>query len=353
MGMTRLDRGLVKRWLSIRSVPSSVVVLTAVASYGGVILGLLQAWPLWGIALATLLPWIPLFTAEMVWTYRHYHWLALFYVLVATQGGHFLEHVVQMVQIHVLGLSGLAARGVFGALDIEWVHFIWNSWVLTAVLLLLYRFRSNAWLWATGILAGWHELEHVVIMAGYLRTHMPGGPGLLARGGLVGGGLPLTRPDLHFLYNLIETTPLVIAFVYQLIDTYDEWVKRAFPHLSDQMLIETTAHLQPLRFAAGEAIIRQGEAPDRLYIITSGDAVVTQSDHAGHQVPIATLSAGQFFGEIGLLSMSPRTASVTAKTPLEILALDRATFQRLVANSEATAEEIAQVARSRLSHATR
>ncbi len=343
-----MERVLIKRWFSIRSVPTHIVVLTAVASYAGLVIGFLQAWPLWGVVLAALLPWIPLFTAEMVWTYRHYHWLALFYVLVVTQGGHFLEHVVQMVQIHVLGLSGPAARGVFGALDIEWVHFLWNTWVLIAVLLLVYRFRRNAWLWATVVLAGWHELEHLVIMAGYLRTHVAGGPGLLSKGGLVAGGLPLTRADLHFFYNLIETTPLVIAFVYQLKHTYNAWVKRAFPHLSDQILIETTAKLQTLRFAPDQEIIRQDDIPDRFFIITKGDVVVTRRDETGGEVQLATLSAGQFFGEIGLLSMTRRTASVRARTPVEALALDRATFHRLVIDSEATAEDIAQIARHRI-----
>lgn len=347
-----IDRALLKRWFAIRSVPSHIIVLTAVASYGGLMLGLLQGWPLWAIVLAALVVWIPIFTTETVWMYRHYHWLALFSVLVITQGGHLLEHVAQMVQIHVLGLSGPAARGVFGALDIEWVHFVWNTWVLVAVLLLLSCFRGNRWLWVTLVLAGWHELEHLVIIVGYLRTHVPSGPGLLAKGGLVGGGLPLTRPDLHFLYNLIETTPLVIAFVYQLRRTYDEWVKQAFPHLSDQMLIETTAHLQPLRFAVGQEIIRQGDMPDRFYVITKGDVVVTRRDETDRVVHLATLSAGQFFGEIGLLSMTARTASVHAKTPVEALALDRVTFQELVANSEATAQGLTQVARRRLTQAT-
>jgi hypothetical protein len=50
----------------------------------------------------------------------------------------------------------------------------------------------------------------------YLTTGLVGTPGLLARGGLVGGGLPVGRADLHFLYNLIETVPLWIAFVDQL-----------------------------------------------------------------------------------------------------------------------------------------
>lgn len=35
---------------------------------------------------------------------------------------------------------------------------------------------------------------------------------MLATGGRIGGGLPLSRPDLHFLYNVVETEPLFIAF---------------------------------------------------------------------------------------------------------------------------------------------
>jgi hypothetical protein len=54
-------------------------------------------------------------------------------VLVVTQTGHVFEHVAQMVQIHVLGLTGGSARGVFGALDIEWVHFIFNTWVIVLI----------------------------------------------------------------------------------------------------------------------------------------------------------------------------------------------------------------------------
>jgi len=142
-------------------------------------------------------------------------WLALFYILAATQGGHFLEHVAQMVQIHALGLRGPDARGIVGVLDLEWVHFSWNTWVLGAVILLLSRYRANRWLWLTAALAAWHELEHAWIMARYLQTGLAGTPGLLAAGGALAGGLPVSRPDLHFLYNLAETAPLVLAFRHQ------------------------------------------------------------------------------------------------------------------------------------------
>lgn len=142
-------------------------------------------------------------------------WLALFYVLTATQGGHLLEHVAQMIQIHALGLRGPDARGIVGVLDLEWVHFTWNTWVLGVVLALLCRYRANRWLWLTAVLAAWHELEHAWIMVVYMSTGLVGTPGLLATGGAVAGGLPVSRPDLHFLYNLAETTPLVLAFRHQ------------------------------------------------------------------------------------------------------------------------------------------
>jgi hypothetical protein len=134
-----------------------------------------------------------------------------------------------MVQIHILGLTGPDARGIFGTLDLEWVHFVWNTWVIVAAVLLLLRFRANPWLWVTGLLAGWHEIEHLVIMSVYLLTGKVGTPGLLARGGFVGGGIPLSRADLHFFYNLAETTPLVGAFAWQLKRSYERVAEESVP----------------------------------------------------------------------------------------------------------------------------
>jgi hypothetical protein len=119
------------------------------ASFGGFSFAQLLGWPLWGLGVATVAPWLPIFVLDLADTYSRYQWLALFYGLVVTQSGHFLWHVAQMVQIHVLGLTGADARGIFGTLDVEWVHFLWNTWVLLAVVVLLCRFRANRWLWLT------------------------------------------------------------------------------------------------------------------------------------------------------------------------------------------------------------
>ena len=143
-------------------------------------------------------------------------WIALLGFLALAQTAHLFEHVAQMIQIHMLHLTGASAQGIVGQLNIEWVHFGWNALVLVALVALLPHFPRNPWLIAVTPLAAWHFVEHSVMIARYLETKVPGSPGLLSVGGLLFGGLPIARPDLHFLYNLAETIPLVGALVAEL-----------------------------------------------------------------------------------------------------------------------------------------
>ncbi len=73
--------------------------------------------------------------------------------------------------------------------------------------------------------------------------------------------------------------------------------------------------------AAGEAVIREGEPGELFYIVESGEVEVTKEGRH-----VATLGAGDYFGEIALLRDVPRTATVTAKSETVLQALDRATF---------------------------
>lgn len=182
----------------------------------GVAVAAAQAAPIWLVGAIGLAPWLPLLGRAVVLTRRRADaWLALYLALGLTQAGHVGEHIVQVAQLRLFGLTGEHAHGVFGALDIEWVHFAWNAWILIAVGLLLGRFRNNILLWLTLPLAAWHLGEHVVLMAIYLATGLQGSPGLLASDGLLGGGLPLARPELHLLYNLAETAPLLVGLAWQ------------------------------------------------------------------------------------------------------------------------------------------
>jgi hypothetical protein len=208
---------MVRHITSSNAIPLYVVVLASLISSGLLIIHMLGM-DLWKVALLILLAWLPIFVVKTKEIYRQYRWLAFFFVLLIAQSVHFSEHIAQMIQIHLLGLSGTQAHGIIGMLDLEWVHFSFDAcWVPICVytLLAVYR-KSNPWLWVLAVIVTWHALEHVAIMSVYLRTGIVGSPGLLARGGAIAGGLPLARPDLHFLYNLIEETLILIAYAYQL-----------------------------------------------------------------------------------------------------------------------------------------
>ena len=139
-------------------------------------------------------------------------WIAFFGMLVASQLGHIAEHVAQVVQIHAFGMRAPDARGMLSAFDTEWVHFLWNGWILVAIAALLVAYPRLSWLRIAAAFSAWHAFEHAYLLSGYLVTGVSGQPGLLASGGLIGGGLPIARPDLHLAYNVAELVPLGLAF---------------------------------------------------------------------------------------------------------------------------------------------
>jgi len=78
----------VGRLLRGREVQFRAVVITALASYLAQLMGILLHWPLWAIALATILPWVPLFSMKVLWTSKHYGFMALYLVIMILQAGH-------------------------------------------------------------------------------------------------------------------------------------------------------------------------------------------------------------------------------------------------------------------------
>ena len=94
-----------------------------------------------------------------------------------------------------------------------------------------------------------------------------------------------------------------------------------FEPLHPSVLEEMAHQLESLTFAAGEAVVREGDVADRFYVIAEGEVEVSHGD-----VVVRRETAGDFFGEIGLLRDVPRTATVTAVTDVRLWALDRADF---------------------------
>ena len=76
----------------------------------------------------------------------------------------------------------------------------------------------------------------------------------------------------------------------------------------------------------GEAIIRQGEMGNCMYVIQSGVvSVVTQKD-GGKEIPIAELGEGEFFGEMTLFEKEVRSATVRAQGDVYVLTVDKKTL---------------------------
>ena len=78
--------------------------------------------------------------------------------------------------------------------------------------------------------------------------------------------------------------------------------------------------------APGTAVVREGEAGDRFYVVFAGMLSVTNRD-MGQRV---ILRPGDYFGEVALAMDVPRTATVTAITPAVVASCDRATFDELL-----------------------
>jgi NADH dehydrogenase len=97
----------------------------------------------------------------------------------------------------------------------------------------------------------------------------------------------------------------------------------------------------PMRFGAGEVIVREGDLGGRFYVITAGEVEVTQRVD-GQERAIRHLGPGGHFGELALLSDRRRTASVKALTDASVLSIARQDFAALVEHLPALQGALAQ-----------
>lgn len=116
-----------------------------------------------------------------------------------------------------------------------------------------------------------------------------------------------------------------------------------FRDLSSAELDLLLTRLTPVSAAPGQAIFQQGEPGDRFYVIRSGQVEVVRD---GEQ--IATRGKGEAFGEIALLNNVPRTATVRAIAPTEMLALNASDLRDLLGAYLGRAGELQQMSHQRL-----
>jgi CRP-like cAMP-binding protein/cytochrome P450 len=120
------------------------------------------------------------------------------------------------------------------------------------------------------------------------------------------------------------------------------------PQLSPEQVARYLPNFTLIRYQPGQIIVRQGDPADMFYIITMGRAEVVNHRPGGEDLNLAQLSAGEWFGEMGLLLGSPRTATVRAVSDVEAMGLDRKNFQELMAESDPSKSDVSSVMFQRL-----
>jgi CRP-like cAMP-binding protein len=116
-----------------------------------------------------------------------------------------------------------------------------------------------------------------------------------------------------------------------------------FSQLGDEELLRLAEAVNEVQVPAEQLLVQPGTAGTGMFFIAEGTAVVeTKRDEI-------ELGPGQFFGELALISEdATRTARVRAKTELSCLALDRASFRKLVSEHPEVAASLLEIALGRL-----
>jgi CRP-like cAMP-binding protein len=118
-----------------------------------------------------------------------------------------------------------------------------------------------------------------------------------------------------------------------------------FRTLTEDELRLVAERIKYTPFVRGDVITQQGAVAHWLYIITEGAAEVVL-EAAGVRHPLGVIDAAQgpgFFGEMGLMTGEPRTATVIARSDVECYRLDKDSFADIIQLRPALAEEISHV----------
>lgn len=122
------------------------------------------------------------------------------------------------------------------------------------------------------------------------------------------------------------------GFTRKLRVAMDWFMSLILPRDLVQLNVAPTESLSREHFEAGEVVFRQGDLGDRMYIIIDGEVEVVQQPANGQECVLATLKAGEWFGEMALFNDEPRGATVRTVTSVNALSVERSAFKTLIAH---------------------
>lgn len=129
-------------------------------------------------------------------------------------------------------------------------------------------------------------------------------------------------------------------------------VSQAFQQVGPAELAQLAVELTPIQLAGGEALFRQGDPGDSLFVVDHGRLAILIRGRSGAETRVSELGGLELVGEGSLLTGAPRSATVVAIRDTALVRLSRDGFQRLVASRPETAIELARKIMRRLQSAS-
>lgn len=125
-------------------------------------------------------------------------------------------------------------------------------------------------------------------------------------------------------------------------------IPRAFPGIKAGEVEELISNSKINSYPAGAILCRENAVEQTFYMILDGEVEVTKLINDSESHLMKTLGAGDFFGEMALIHNAPRAATVSARTPVVVLELNKEGFNRVLQNSSSVAMAMVREISSRL-----
>jgi pSer/pThr/pTyr-binding forkhead associated (FHA) protein len=111
----------------------------------------------------------------------------------------------------------------------------------------------------------------------------------------------------------------------------------------EQLAGAATMHV----FDAGEMIIKEGDSTRSIYVLLDGQVRVFTQDQEGHELELADLKTGQFFGEMSFVSGKPRSSSVAALDSTVLIELSYPSMVKVVKENAAVKKVLVEYYKAR------
>jgi CRP-like cAMP-binding protein/Fe-S-cluster-containing hydrogenase component 2 len=141
-----------------------------------------------------------------------------------------------------------------------------------------------------------------------------------------------------------------VADVKRVVD--ETFIRRAIqahfaPNVAPEALAEVVATARIERFRPNDLLFKQNDVGDSLHLIRRGSVMVTR-EVGGEEIVLAYAPAGQYVGEMALMSDSLRTATVRAAVAVETIKLDGSAFKELMEREPEVRQQVARTYKDRL-----